>query len=69
MALLRDAEGRSMHAKVYPACEDAENWIVEPPAAGAAAVVELRTFTGRAALLKALEYAHRTYGNALYLSR
>ena len=69
MALLRDAEGRSTPAKVYPAFEDAEHWIVEPPAADASAVVELKTFTGHAALLKALEYAHQTYGNALYLSR
>ena len=69
MALLRDAEGRSTPAKVYPACEDAEDWIVEPPAADASAVVELKMFTGRGALLKALEYAHQTYGNALYLSR
>jgi len=32
-------------------------------------MVEPRTFTGPAALLKALEYAHSTYGSALYLSR
>lgn len=67
--VLRDAEGRSAPAKVYPAFEGAEDWVVEPPAAGATAVVGPRTFTGRAALLKALEYAHHAYGNALYLSR
>lgn len=66
--VLRD-EGRSTPAKVYPAFEGVEHWVVEPPAAGTSAVAEPRTFTGRAALLKALEYAHYVYGNALYLSR
>ena len=69
MILLHDDEIRSMPAKVYPAVQDAEDWIVEPPAVGTSAVVELKTFTGRAALLKALEYAHCNYGSALYLSR
>jgi len=69
MTLLRDAEGRSAPPKVYPACEDAEKWVVEPPADDASAAVELKMFTGHAALHKALEYAHQTYGNALYLSR
>ena len=69
MTLLHDDEIRSMPAKVYPAVEDAEDWIVEPPTDGTAAIVKLKTFTGRAALLKALEYAHCNYGSALYLSR
>lgn len=69
VALLRDAEGRSTPAKVYPAFEGAEDWVVEPPAADDLAAVEFKTFTGHAALLKALEYAHHIYGNALYLSR
>ena len=69
MALLRDAEGRSMPARVYPASEGADDWVVEPPALDASAVLELKVFTGRAALLKALEYAHCNYGSALYLSR
>ena len=69
MALLRDAEGRSMPARVYPASEGADDWIVEPPAVDASVVVEPKTFTGHAALLKALEYAHCNYGSALYLSR
>lgn len=69
MALLRDTEGRSMPALVYPAFEGADDWIVEPPAVNAFAAVETKTFTGRAALLKALEYAHCNYGRALYLSR
>lgn len=69
MALLSDVEERSMPARVYPASEGADDWVVEPPALDAFAVVERRTFTGRAALLKALEYAHCNYGSALYLSR
>ena len=67
--LLHDTASRSMPARVYPAFQDAENWIVEPPAVNASDIVELKTFTGHSALLKALEYAHYTYGNALYLSR
>jgi len=69
VALLHDTENRSTPARVYPASEGAEDWIVEPPVVNASAIVELKTFTGRAALLKALEYAHYTYGSALYLSR
>lgn len=69
MDSLYDAETRSMPAKVYPAFEGAGDWIVEPPADGTSAAVENKTFTGRAALLRALEYAHCNYGNALYLSR
>ena len=68
MTLLHDAEVRSMPAKVYPAFKGAEDWVVEPPTDGISAIVETKTFTGRAALLRALEYAHCNYGNALYLS-
>ena len=68
MALLHDAEARFMPAKVYPAFKGAEDWIVEPPTDGILAIVETKTFTGRAALLRALEYAHCNYGNALYFS-
>ena len=68
MTLLHDAEVRSMPAKVYPAFKDAEDWVVEPPTDGIAAIVETKTFTGRAALLRALEYAYCNYGNALYFS-
>jgi len=57
MSLLHDTEIRSMPAKVYPAFEGAEDWIVEPPTVDASAAIELKTFTGRSALLKALEYA------------
>jgi len=69
MVLLRDAEGRSMPANVYPTFKDSETWVVEPPANDASAVVEPKTFTGHAALLQALQYAHSTYGSARYLSR
>ena len=69
MAQLRDTEGRSAPPKVYPTSNDASCWTVEPPCDASADVGEPRTFTGRAALLQALEYAHRTYGNAQYLSR
>lgn len=69
MALPHDTESRSTPARVYPAFEGAEDWIVEPPADGASVIAEPKTFTGRAALLRALEYAHSNYGNALYLSR
>lgn len=69
MVTTHDTEGRPTPARVYPAFEGAEDWIVEPPADGTSVVVEFKTFTGRAALLRALEYAHRNYGNAFYLSR
>ena len=69
LTLLNDAVVRSMPAKVYPAPKSAEDWVVEPPVNGISAIVETKTFTGRAALLRALEYAHCNYGNALYLSR
>jgi len=68
MALLHDTESRSTPARVYPASENAEEWIVEPPTVDVSALIELKTFTSHAALLKALEYAHYTYGSALYLS-
>jgi len=69
MSLLHNTKIRSMPTKVYPAFEGAEDWIVEPPTVDVSAVIELKTFTGRSALIKALEYAHCNYGNALYLSR
>ncbi len=65
----RDSEGRTTPAKVYPASEDAEAWVVESPADAASAVVEPKTFTGPAALLQAMQYAHDTYGSARFLSR
>ena len=68
MTLLHDTEVRSMPAKVYPAFKGAEDWVVESPTNGISAIVETKTFTGRAALLRALEYAHCNYGNALYHS-
>lgn len=69
MDLPHDAESRSTPARVYPAFKGAEDWIVEPPVDGFSAIVEPKTFTGRSALLKALEYAHCNYTNVLYLSR
>ena len=69
LTVLRDVEGRSMPAKVYPASDGVEEWVVEPPAADASTVDEPRMFTGRGALLRALEHAHRAHGSALYLSR
>jgi hypothetical protein len=69
MTFLRDSEGRTTPAKVYPASEDAEAWVVEPPVEDASAVVEPKTFTGPIALLQAMQYAHDTYGCARFLSR
>jgi hypothetical protein len=69
MALLRDTEGRSTPAKVYPVADNSDTWIVEPPINESDAATGLKTFTGHSALLKALEYAHCNYGSALYLSR
>ena len=69
MALLRDTEGRSTPAKVYPVDNDSDTWIVEPPINQSDAATGIKTFTGHSALLKALEYAHCNYGSALYLSR
>ena len=69
VGLLGDSEGRTMPAKVYPASEDAEAWVVEPPVDDVSAMVEPKTFTGRAALLQAVQYAHDTYGCARFLSR
>ncbi len=65
----RDSEGRTTPAKVYPASENAEAWVVESPADAASAVVEPKTFTGPVALLQAMQYAHNTYGSARFLSR
>ncbi len=64
--MLQNAEGRSPPARVYPLSDASGAWIVEPPVNDAAGS---KTFTGRKALLDALEYAHRTYGSATYLSR
>lgn len=69
MAMLRDAEGRTAPARVYPASEGAQDWVVEAPVSRTPGSGERRTFTGPVALLKALEYAHATYGSAVYLSR
>jgi hypothetical protein len=69
MELLADSEGRTTPAKVYPVHGRAEAWVVEAPWSGEPARDDCRTFTGRAGLLKALEYAHSTYGSAVYLSR
>jgi hypothetical protein len=71
MGMLADAEGRTTPAKVYPASEDGQEWVVEgpvsdEPAGGSGG--ECRTFTGSAGLLRALEYAHQRYGSARYLS-
>ena len=69
MASLYDEEGRPVPAKVYPASTETAGWVVEPPASGHSARPDCKTFTGSTALLQALEYAQRTYGSALYLSR
>ena len=69
MASLYDEEGRPVPAKVYPAPAEMAGWIVEPPGENHPASSGRKTFTGSAALLQALEYAQRTYGSALYLSR
>ena len=69
MASLYDEEGRPVPAKVYPASTETAGWVVEPPGSGQSACPDRKTFTGSAALLQALEYAQRTYGSALYLSR
>lgn len=65
----RDESSRPFPAKVYPSADDAAGWTVEPPAFGPSGNAETRTFSGSAALAEALEFAHRTYGSALYLSR
>ncbi len=69
MASNRDEAGRPVPAKVYPASSAARDWVVEPPSVGEPPRAEPKTFSGSAALPRALEYAHRTYGGALYLSR
>jgi len=69
VAFQRDAEGRSTPARVYPRSESAEDWVVEPPADDVSDLIEPKMFTGRAALLDALRYAHLTYVRVLYLSR
>ena len=62
-------DGRPVPAKVYPALPDAQEWIVEAPPCGDSATDQWRTFTGVAALPRALEYAYRTYGAASCFSR
>ena len=69
MASNRDEEGRPVPAKVYPLSAAAQEWVVEPPSLDGPTRSEPKTFSGSAALPRALEYAHRTYGGALYLSR
>jgi hypothetical protein len=69
MASLYDEEGRPVPAKVYPASCGTTGWVVEPPSSDHAAGAHPKTFTGSSALIQALEYAQRTYGSALYLSR
>lgn len=69
MGLLRNTEGRSLPAKVYPACKDADDWVVEGPCLDIEERSERKTFTGANALVQALAYAHATYGSAQYLSR
>lgn len=69
VVFLRDSEGRTMPAKVYPASENAEAWVVEPPVDDASTAVEPKTFIGHTALLQAVQYAHDTYGCARFLSR
>jgi hypothetical protein len=61
-------ESRSPPARVYPAFEGAQDWVVEPPAAYASTLVEPKAFTGHAVLFKALEHAYDTYGSVLHLS-
>lgn len=68
IALPYDTEGRTAPALVHPAPEDTAAWVVEPPGADEGRR-KPRVFTGGAALLTALEYAHRTYGSAVCLSR
>lgn len=69
MASQQGEDFRPTPAKVYPAVSAADSWVVEAPASADAAGGDCRIFAGAAALLKALEYAHCTYGGALYLSR
>ena len=69
MASQQDEDFRPVPAKVYPAASAADSWVVEAPASANAPDNDCRIFAGATALLKALEYAHCTYGGALYLSR
>lgn len=68
MTLSGGEDRRAVPAKVYPAPGDVDEWVVEPPCPGRSSG-DLKTFSGSAALPRALEYAHRTYGGALFLSR
>jgi len=69
MTSQQDEDFRPAPAKVYPAVSAADSWVVEAPASANAPGKDCRIFAGATALLKALEYAHCTYGSALYLSR
>ena len=62
------ADVRASPALVYPVPENVEAWVVEAPGAGNL-TSQRRTFTGASAVIVALEYAHRTYGGAVCLSR
>ena len=65
----RDPDCRKMPAKVYPVADNAQQWLVEAPVAGTAGNADIRIFTGSIALMEALEYAHHTFGGAVFLSR
>ena len=67
-ALSHDAGRQAPPALVYPVPEAAESWVVEGPGAGSR-TAQRRMFTGASAVVVALEYAHRTYGGAVCLSR
>ena len=69
MPLLGDTEGRTMPARVFALNGREDAWVVEPPLGDAFAECASRTFDGVGALMGALEYAHATYGSALYLAR
>ena len=69
MVLLREVDRRSPPAKVYPARENADEWVVEGPYPDVAEKSERKTFTGANALVQALAFAHAAYGSAQYLSR
>ena len=69
MGSLADEEDRTTPAKVYPASQDGQVWIVEAPASDEPKCGERKTFTGSVSQLRALEYAHSAYGSAILLTR
>jgi hypothetical protein len=69
MAILADVDSRAAPAKVYPGSEGRQEWIVEAPASDKPNSCERKTFNGSDGLLHALEYAHATYGGAIFLAR